>query len=156
MLYNPTTANKLWKSISVNNFSTPAKVPGKSYDRRSCSADQFTILHESLPNGDESYRINAKIDNEVQIIINFIRPASCAGFKLGDGPEGGYTSYGNDKSSNKRDGYVVHRFWPRVRTEGQVIIKGKLVDAVGHGAFIHAIQGMRANVGLIIIIRKSF
>ncbi|TIC09764.1 FAD/NAD(P)-binding domain-containing protein [Wallemia mellicola] len=146
MLYNPTTANKLWKSISVNNFSTPAKVPGKSYDRRSCSADQFTILHESLPNGDESYRINAKIDNEVQIIINFIRPASCAGFKLGDGPEGGYTSYGNDKSSNKRDGYVVHRFWPRVRTEGQVIIKGKLVDAVGHGAFIHAIQGMRANL----------
>ena len=146
MLYTPATGKKLWKSISASNFTTPPNVAGNKYDRRSCSADQFSILHEQLPNGDECYRINAKIDSEVQIIINFIRPASCAGFKLGNGPQGGYTSLGNDKSANKRDGYVVHRFWPRVRTEGQVIVNGKLVDAIGHGAFIHAIQGMRANV----------
>ncbi|TIA70227.1 hypothetical protein E3P91_03211 [Wallemia ichthyophaga] len=146
MLYTPSTGKKLWKSISANNFSSPPSFSTNKYDRRSCSADQFSILHEQLPNQDECYRINAKIDNEVQIVINFIRPASCSGFKLGNGPNGGFTSLGNDKSSNKRDGYVVHRFWPRVRTEGQVIVRGKLVDAIGHGTFIHAIQGMRANL----------
>lgn len=149
MLYTPSNGKKLWKSIGVSNFSTPPNVNSNSnqkYDRRSCSSDQFSILFEQLPNKDEVYKISSKIDDEVQIIINFIRPSSCEGFKLGNGPNGGFTSFGNDKSSSKRDGFVVHRFWPRVRTEGQVIVNGVLVDAIGHGAFIHAIQGMRPNV----------
>jgi len=45
------------------------------------------------------------------------------------------------------EGYVVHRFWPRCDMKGVVRYGQEVLDLSGSkGVFIHAIQGMRANL----------
>jgi hypothetical protein len=139
---NPTKGVKVWKSINVSNFVTP--IPG--LDKRSSKADEFTILHTSTPDSEypESYLITAKLGQDLQVSLNIQRPASIPGWKIGKGPEGGYSYFGTD--TKNADGYVIHRFWPRVQATGQVTVNDKIQSVKGSGMFVHAIQGMRPNL----------
>ncbi|KDN39446.1 oxidative stress survival, Svf1-like protein [Tilletiaria anomala UBC 951] len=135
--FNPKTGQKIWKSVNVTHFS-------KTYDKRSCKADQFTILFDTLPNGDEKYTIDANIEADLQLSWSFTRVAGNLGWKLGAGSEGGKSVFGSNPTAP--DGYVVHRFWPRVESSGIIIAGGKMIEAQGQGMFVHAIQGMRPNL----------
>ena len=89
--------------------------------------------------------ITANLDNTVQISATFTKPSSAPGFKYGEGPSGGISTFGTGIEEAKRDGFVVHRFMPFLKSEGSVVINGKVVDIVGDATFIHAIQGMRPD-----------
>lgn len=139
---NPRTGEKTWKSINVTNFVTPP--PG--YDKRSSKADEFSVLHKSTPGTDfpESYTIRANLGQDLQVSLELLRPASIPGYKVGKGPQGGYSYFGTDPQ--KSDGYVIHRFWPRLQATGHLIRSGKADPVKGTGMFVHAIQGMRPNL----------
>jgi len=141
-IFNPKTGDKLWKSVNVTNFVTPP--PG--LDKHSSKSDQYSITYKTNPGSDtpESYSIRANLDNEVQISLEFVRSASIPGFKIGKGPKGGFSYFGTDQA--KPDGYVVHRFWPRVNVKGIIVAKGKALSVNGPGMFVNAIQGMRPNL----------
>jgi len=136
-VYNPATKEQTWKSINVSNFVTPP--PGK--DKRSSKADEFTVTH-APGTGEfaEKYIINANLGADLQLALEISRPTSAAGFKVAKGE----SHFGVDVA--KRDGYVVHRFWPRTQCSGHVIQNGKAIEANGIGMFVHAIQGMRPNL----------
>ncbi|TBU55566.1 oxidative stress survival Svf1-like protein [Dichomitus squalens] len=141
-IFNPNTKEKTWKSVNVSNFVTPP--PG--LDKRSSKADQFSITHKSKPGSDtpESYTVTANLDNDLQITLDIARPASVPGFKTGKGPNGGFSYFGPDPKN--AEGYVIHRFWPRVQASGLLVHKGHAVQVKGPGMFVHAIQGMRPNL----------
>ncbi|KAF8149909.1 survival factor 1 [Crassisporium funariophilum] len=139
---NPKTGDKVWKSINVTNFVTPP--PG--LDKRSSRADEFSVTYKASPGTEfpEKYTISANLGVDLQVSLDFLRPASIPGFKVGKGPEGGYSYFGPDKQ--KAEGYVIHRFWPRFKASGHVIRNGKAETVNGTGMFAHAIQGMRPNL----------
>lgn len=139
---NPAKGLNVWKSINVSNFVTP--IPG--LDKRSSKADEFTVFHSSTPGSEypESYVITAKLGKDLQVSLNIQRPASIPGWKIGKGADGGYSYFGTDP--RKADGYVVHRFWPRIQATGQITIDEKIQSVKGNGMFVHAIQGMRPNL----------
>ncbi len=80
----------------------------------------------------------------MQISLELKRYGGAPGFKVGKGPKGGYSYFGTDL--NKPDGYVIHRFWPRLLADGHFVHKGKAEVIQGPGMFVHAIQGMRPNL----------
>ncbi|OXH41948.1 survival factor 1 [Cryptococcus neoformans] len=133
--YNPTTKKAVWKSVHASNAK---------FDKQSCKSDLFEIRHSGSPAEGETYNITASLEKDVQITVEYTKPADAPGFKLGSGPDGGISTFGKDKA--KREGYVVHRFHPFIHSSGTVIINGQAVDAKGEGIFIHAIQGMRPNL----------
>jgi hypothetical protein len=140
---NPSTGEKIWRSVNVSNFTTP---PGPGLDKRSSKADQYSITYkttsdEAFPEG---YGIRANLSEDFQISLEVLRPANVPGFKIGKGPKGGYTYFGYD--SEKPDGYMVHRFWPHNVAKGAIIHKGQAISVQGPGMFVHAIQGMRPNL----------
>lgn len=139
---NPATGEKTWKSLNVSNFVTPP--PG--YDKRSSKADEFSVFHKASPGTEfpESYTIRANLGNDLQVSFDVQRPASLPGFKVGKGPKGGYSYFGTD--TEKAEGYVIHRFWPRMQASGHIIRSGKAEAVKGSGMFVHAIQGMRPNL----------
>ncbi|PPQ64562.1 hypothetical protein CVT26_001960 [Gymnopilus dilepis] len=139
---NPAKGEKTWKSINVNNFVTPP--PG--YDKRSSKADEYSILFKSDPGSEfpDTVTIRANLGQDLQVSLEIKRPASVPGFKVGKGPEGGFSYFGTDH--RKADGYVVHRFWPRFQATGHIIRSGKAEQFEGSGMFSHAIQGMRPNL----------
>jgi len=142
-VYDSKTGEQIWKSINVNNFVTPP--PG--LDKRSSKADEYSIIHKSNPDKPdfpESYSITANLGPDVQISLELRRYGSAQGFKLGKGPKGGYSYLGTDQG--KPEGYVVHRFWPRLFAEGHYVHNGKARAISGPGMFVHAIQGMRPNL----------
>lgn len=141
-IYNPNTKETTWKSINVTNFVTPP--PG--LDKRSSKADEFTLTHKSKPGSEypESYVLRANLADDLQISLDFTRPAGAPGFKAGNGPKGGMSYFGPDAANP--EGYVVHRFWPRTEASGMIILKGQAITAKGPGMFVHAIQGMRPNL----------
>jgi len=113
---------------------------------RSSKADEFSVLYKSHPDSEfpESYTIRANLGVDLQVSLEVKRPASIPGWKVGKGPEGGYSHFGVDPK--KPDGYVIHRFWPRLQATGHVIRSGQAEAINGTGIFIHAIQGMRPNL----------
>ncbi|TFK75229.1 oxidative stress survival, Svf1-like protein [Pluteus cervinus] len=140
--YDPKTSpERVWKSCNVSKFVTPP--PG--LDKRSSKAEEYSITHKSNPGTEfpESYIIRGKPSDEIQIFLELHRPAAIPGFKLGKGDQGGYSYFGTD--TKKPEGYVVHRFWPRLTASGHVIIRGKAETIKGTGMFAHAIQGMMPN-----------
>lgn len=142
-VYDSKTGEQTWKSINVSNFVTPP--PG--LDKRSSKANEFSITYGSHPDKldfPESYTISANLGQDVQISLELKRYGGVPGFKVGKGPKGGYSYFGTDLS--KPDGYVIHRFWPRLLAEGHVIRNGKAEAIQGPGMFVHAIQGMRPNL----------
>ncbi|KAI0642021.1 oxidative stress survival Svf1-like protein [Trametes meyenii] len=140
-LINPHTQEKTWKSVKTTNFITPP--PG--LDKRSSKADQFSITHKPNPGAEhpESYVLTANLGDDLQISLDVSRPTSAPGFKVGQGPGGGYSYFGTNRG--KPDGYVVHRFWPLCFAKGMVVRHGRAIPAKGQGMFVHAIQGMRAD-----------
>ncbi|KAL1411395.1 putative cell survival pathways protein [Vanrija albida] len=137
-LYNPTTKKTVWKSVNVKDFKT---------DGRSSKSDAFEIKHTGTSAGEEVYELNANLDKTVQLNVKWTRPASAPGCKYGEGEGGGYSTFGRDRSVEKRDGFIVHRFHPFAVTSGTFVVDGTLVDAKGDGMFVHAIQGgMRPNL----------
>jgi Svf1-like protein len=141
-VFNPKTGEKTWRSVNVSNFVTPPP----ELDKRSSRADEFTITHADVPGTDypELYTITANLTQDVKISLEVRRPTAAPGFKIGRGPDGGYSYFGPD--ATQPDGYVVHRFWPLTRTSGEVIVDGKPLAIDGPGMFVHAIQGMRPNL----------
>ncbi|KAI9455993.1 survival factor 1 [Russula earlei] len=141
-LFNPHTGEKAWRSVNVSNFVTPPP----NLDKRSSQADEFTIIHADAPGTDnpESYAISVNLAEDLQISLEVRRPVSAPGFKIGQGPDGGYSYFGPDAA--KPDGYVVHHFWPLTRTSGKITLNGKPLAVEGPGMFVHAIQGMRPNL----------
>ena len=139
---NTKTGEQTWKSINVNNFLTPP--PG--LDRRSSKADEFSITYKSRAGTEfpESYTIRANLGIDLQVSLEIQRPASIPGYKVGKGPQGGYSYFGPDPQ--KAEGYVIHRFWPRFKATGTVIRSGKAIPVQGPGMLVHAIQGMRPNL----------
>ncbi|BGP17776.1 hypothetical protein JCM10213_001722 [Rhodosporidiobolus nylandii] len=138
-----------WKSVSVSNFKTAPN--GK--DKRSCKSDQFTITVD--PATPTKITVEGKYDDDVQISLVFEQLA--AGFKLGAGPKGGFTYFGQLKGKETAgdapnvdagaDGYCVHRFWPRCKVSGILRVGSAVTDLEGaRGTFIHAIQGLRPNL----------
>lgn len=138
-VFNPTTKETTWKSINASNFASPPA--GSKLDKRSCKADQFSITH-NLNGDNETYTIVGKPTDDLQISIVVSRQAK--GWKLGNGPKGGYSYFGSNQA--KPEGFVVHRFWPRTQATGHVILNGKALAIDGIGMFAHAIQGMRPNL----------
>jgi len=141
-VFNPKTGEKTWRSVNVSNFVTPPP----NLDKRSSKADEFTITHVNAPGTDhpETYTISADLTEGVKISLQVRRPAGAPGFKIGKGPDGGYSYFGTDAA--QPEGYVVHRFWPLTRTSGDITVNGKPLAVEGPGMFVHAIQGMRPNV----------
>jgi hypothetical protein len=141
-IFNPETGEKTWRSVNVSNFVTPPP----NLDKRSSQADEFTITHKDAPGEDypESYTISVNLEKEVQISLQVRRPVGAPGFKIGKGPDGGYSYFGPD--AERPEGYVVHRFWPLTRTSGNISLNGKPLVIEGPGMFVHAIQGMRPNL----------
>ena len=141
-IYNPETKERTWRTVSATNFVVPA--PG--LDRRSCKSDQFSVTFKTKPGSDfpESYVIHANVSDDLQVVLEINRPASIPGWKLGKGPNGGFSYFGPDPE--KAEGYVIHRFWPRTQASGHIIVKGKAISAEGPGMFVHAIMGMRPNL----------
>ncbi|KAJ3512666.1 hypothetical protein NLJ89_g3388 [Agrocybe chaxingu] len=139
---NPAKGERIWKSINVTNFVTPP--PG--YDKRSSKADEYSLLYKSNPDSEfpESYTIRANLGVDLQVSLELQRPASVPGWKVGKGPKGGYSYFGTD--TNNAEGYVIHRFWPRIQASGHLIYNGKADPVKGVGMFVHAIQGMRPNL----------
>ncbi|KAF4613643.1 hypothetical protein D9613_007810 [Agrocybe pediades] len=139
---NPSKGEKIWKSVNVNNFVTPP--PG--YDKRSSKADEYSILYKANPGTEfpESYTIRANLGVDLQLSLDIQRPSSIPGYKVGKGPEGGYSYFGTNTS--KADGYVIHRFWPRFQATGHIIRNGLAESVKGTGMLVHAIQGMRPNL----------
>lgn len=153
------SASHVWKSTNVSNFKTPPPSTSSSslkYDRRSCKADQFSILLD--PAQPDRYTVTGKHDDSVQFQFTVTRAAGVPGWKLGQDARGGLTYFGksNPKESSKApgpdysagtDGYLVHRFWPRCHVTGHLVINGQLQELEGSRAiFVHAIQGMRPNL----------
>ncbi|KAH8826435.1 oxidative stress survival, Svf1-like protein [Flagelloscypha sp. PMI_526] len=138
-IYNEKKNISIWRSINVTNFTTPPP----RLDKRSCKADQFSITHKSETDGGESYLVNVKLDDKIQISLNVTRPATIPGWKIGNDEKGGFSYLGPDPA--KPDGYVVHRFWPRYNASGHIITNGQAQEVNGHGMFVHAIQGMRPD-----------
>lgn len=132
----------MWKSVNVTNFVTPP--PG--LDKRSSRGDQYSITHKSKPGSDtpEWYTITANLGDDLQISLDISRSADAPGFKIGKGPKGGFSYFGQDLANP--ESYVMHNFWPRTRAKGVLILHGKAVEANGPGMFVHAIQGMRPNL----------
>ncbi|KAF9450898.1 survival factor 1 [Macrolepiota fuliginosa MF-IS2] len=142
-VHDTKTGQHIWKSIHVNNFVTPP--PG--LDKRSSKADEFSITHKSHPDNTdfpESYTIRANLGQDMQISLELKRYSGVPGFKVGKGPKGGYSYFGTDPT--KPDGFVIHRFWPRLLAEGHFVHNGKAEVVEGPGMFVHAIQGMRPNL----------
>lgn len=119
-------------------------IPGM--DKRSSRADEFMVLHSSTPDSEypESYSITANLGKDLQVSLNIQRPASIPGWKIGKGPHGGYSYFGTD--AKKAEGYVIHRFWPRIQAAGEITVDGNKQSVKGIGMFVHAIQGMRPNL----------
>lgn len=128
--------------MNVSNFTTPP--PG--LDKRSCKADEFSITHKSAPGTDtpETYVIRGNLTDDFQISLDVSRSASAPGWKLGKGPKGGFSYFGPDEKNP--EGYVIHRFWPRTKATGMIILGGKAISVAASGMFVHAIQGMRPNL----------
>jgi hypothetical protein len=127
----------------VSNFVTPP--PG--LDKRSSKSDQFTITHKDTPGGGdypESYALSVNLGDDLKIVLEARRPATAPGFKVGKGAKGGYSYFGPNVSSP--EGYVIHRFWPHLLSNGHVVVNGKARAVDGPGMFVHAIQGMRPNL----------
>ncbi|KAF5359490.1 hypothetical protein D9756_003467 [Leucocoprinus leucothites] len=142
-VYDSKTGEQVWKSVNVNNFVTPP--PG--LDKRSSKADEYSITyktHPDKPDFPESYSIVANLGPDAQIFLDLKRYGAARGFKVGKGPKGGHSYFGTDPE--KADGYVVHRFWPRLFGEGHFVHNGKAQAISGSGMFVHAIQGMRPNL----------
>ena len=139
---NPAKGEKLWRSVNVSNFTTPP--PG--LDKRSCKSDQFSITYKSTPGTDtpETLVIRGNLTDDLQVNLDIGRIASVPGWKLGKGPKGGFSYFGPD--AKNPEGYVVHRFWPRTKATGMIIVAGKAISVAGPGMFVHAIQGMRPNL----------
>lgn len=145
--FNPKTGQKVWKSVNVTHFAAPPPDGFRSkskWDKRSSKSDQYSVLFETLDNGDEKYTIEANMDSDLQLAYSFTRPSGSKGWKLGAGPNGAKSLFGSNPASP--DGYVLHRFWPTAKSTGHFIIKGQAIDAEGQGMFVHAIQGMRPNL----------
>ena len=143
-IYNLTTKEQTWRSLTVSNFVSPP--PGQ--DKRSCKADPFSITHRSTGNDPaiaESYAITVNLSADLQIILTVSRPSEASGFKVGKGEKGGFSYFGKD--AKDAEGYVVHRFWPHTTAEGHIIRNGvaQTIKA-STGMFVHAIQGMRPNL----------
>ncbi|KAK1924293.1 oxidative stress survival, Svf1-like protein [Papiliotrema laurentii] len=134
--YNPKTKKATWKSVNGSNFKA---------NGHGCKCDQFEVKHEGSANGTETYTITGALDKNVQLNVTLTRPADAPGFKFGEGPDGGFSTFGKSREDGKRDGLVVHRFHPIVHSSGSVILDGQVVDAKGDGMFVHAIQGMRPD-----------
>lgn len=146
----------IFKSTPVTNFITspPSKSSSIILDKRSCKSDQFSITLD--PTNPNKYIIEGKYDDEVQISLNYEKLTE--GWKLGGGPQGGMTYFGQLASSSTGlttgvdlksggDGYAIHRFWPRCKVEGIMVVNKEVIDLSGsRGTFIHAIQGMRPNL----------
>ncbi|KAK4687327.1 hypothetical protein P7C73_g2785, partial [Tremellales sp. Uapishka_1] len=135
--YNPKTKRQIWRSLNASGFKP---------DGRSCKSNEFEVKHTGSPKTEETYTITASLDKTVQISVVFTKPASAPGFKLGPGEEGGYTSIGKEQDPAKRDGFVIHRFFPLGFTSGTFIVDGEIIDAKGDAMFVGAIQGMRPNL----------
>jgi hypothetical protein len=142
-IYNPKTKESIWRSINISNFLTP---PNPKLDKRSSKGDEFSITYKSNPGSPtpESYTIRANLSADFQISLEVTRPEAVPGFKVGKGPQGGYSYFGPDEANP--EGYVIHRFWPRTFSEGHIIHKGAAVPVRGPGMLVHAIQGMRPNL----------
>ncbi|KAI0049806.1 oxidative stress survival Svf1-like protein [Auriscalpium vulgare] len=140
--FNPSTGEKIWRSVNVSNFLTPPE----GLDKRSSQSDEFTVTHTSTPDGDypESYDIVATLTEDVKLSFNVRRPVGVPGFKVGKGPKGGFSYFGPDLESP--EGYVVHRFWPHTIVSGSITAADKDIPVEGPGMFVHAIQGMRPNL----------
>ncbi|EJU04999.1 oxidative stress survival Svf1-like protein [Dacryopinax primogenitus] len=143
--YDPQTNEQIWKSANVSHFLTPPPPSqGRTYDRRSSQADKFRVIHSPATATElESYKVDAQPDEGFHVSLLVERPREIEGFKFGAGARGGFSYFGE---MDKPDGCVVHRFWPRTKTSGVVLVNGKAVSASGQGMFVHAIQGMRPNL----------
>ncbi|CAH7671734.1 oxidative stress survival, Svf1-like protein [Phakopsora pachyrhizi] len=175
--FDPNSKTHVWKSTNVTNFKTPpnlstpqsassssstqqAPASQKGYDKRSCQADQFSILLD--PSQPDCYVVTGNHDDSVQLKFKVTRMKDVSGWKLGHDNRGGFTYFGNqsnqlkkDKSSNSKkpditassDGFLVHRFWPRCSVTGYMVVSGQMIELDNSRAiFIHAVQGMRPNL----------
>lgn len=136
--YDPNTGENVWKSKNVDSFQVLAN------DKHSCKSSAFTVNFKNESNGSQSYNVSATLDNDVQLMYSMTRPSEAKGWKLGQGPKGGFSYFGENEKSP--EGYVVHRFWPYTKTSGMVVINGRAIEAKGQGMFVQAIQGMRPNL----------
>ncbi|EKM78881.1 hypothetical protein AGABI1DRAFT_114442 [Agaricus bisporus var. burnettii JB137-S8] len=142
-IYDSKTGEQFWKSVNATNFVTPPS----GLDKRSSKADQFSVTYKSHPDNPdfpESYTFNANLGQDMQISMELKRYGTAPGFKVGKGPKGGYSYFGPDLE--KPDGYVIHRFWPRMLAEGHYVQNGQAHMFKGGSMFVHAIQGMRPNL----------
>ncbi|KAG6817688.1 hypothetical protein H0H87_005447 [Tephrocybe sp. NHM501043] len=140
--HDPKTKETVFKSIKVNNFVTPP--PG--LDKRSSKADEFSITYKHTPGSDhpESYTVLANLAEDLQVSLDIQRPAVVPGWKVGNGPKGGFSYFGPDPE--KAEGYAIHRFWPHCKALGHVVRSGRVATYQGASMMVQAIQGMRPNL----------
>jgi hypothetical protein len=96
-LYNPTTKKSIWRSLSASALQVDPK------DGRSCKTNEFEIKHTGTAATTETYTIHAQLDKTTTLSLTMVRPEGSKGFKLGQGPKGGYSRFGK----NGDDGFVI-------------------------------------------------
>lgn len=80
------------------------------------------VKHEGSANGTETYTITGALDKNVQLNVTLTRPADAPGFKFGEGPDGGFSTFGKSREDGKRDGLVVQCVFTLKSSSGASLI----------------------------------
>jgi hypothetical protein len=106
-----------------------------SKDRRSVKTEFFNITLDPTMS---SFKIAIK---HPDLIVNLDFDRIDKGFKVGEGK-----TYLGGADQSSAAGIVSHKFWPRCKAKGTVIIEKQFHEIEAHGMFVHAIQGMQPQL----------
>ncbi|CAG8443928.1 10861_t:CDS:2 [Ambispora leptoticha] len=115
-----------FKSVNMSNFKL-------SEDRRSATADNMEIKLN-----DDCNKYDVTLNHKSELTVQFGLERVDRGFKIGEGK----TYFGEDQKS----GFVEHKFWPKCKVTGHIVVDGRAFDISGTGLFVHAIQGMKPHL----------
>ncbi|CAG8467127.1 8977_t:CDS:2 [Ambispora gerdemannii] len=114
-----------FKSVNMSNFKL-------SQDKRSATADNMAIKLD-----DTCTRYKVTLNHKTELTVEFEIERVDRSFKIGEGK----TYFGKDQK-----GFVEHKFWPKCKVTGNIVVDGRAFDVSGTGLFVHAIQSMKPHL----------
>ncbi|KAI8974711.1 oxidative stress survival, Svf1-like protein [Pilobolus umbonatus] len=127
--YDPASNTNTFKNI---NQSSEFKL---SSDRQSVKSEYVQItLNQPMT----EFKI---VITHPELTVDLTVARVDKGFKVGEGK-----TYLGGQDQTTAAGIVSHKFWPRCRATGTMIVDKVYFDIEAHGMFIHAIQGMQPQL----------
>ncbi|TVY68647.1 Survival factor 1 [Lachnellula suecica] len=129
-IFYPKSAKKanLWSSDQMSDVDF-------SEDKNNIYAKDCAI---ELSADGNSYTIKSMTN--AKSIVNITVTRSAPGFQVG---KNGKSFYGTDPKAPW--GYMVHKFWPRMKVVGDITTEDGKIDFTGGGMFVHANQAMKPH-----------